>query len=92
MSTFPGIIPAVVVPFAEDDSIDLDALRANIGHLMFGSGSHHCMGRHLARLELRVALEEIHRRIPTYRMDPDRPAKRYTAMSRGARELHLLVE
>jgi 4-hydroxy-tetrahydrodipicolinate synthase len=36
MSTFPGIIPAVVVPFAEDDSIDLDALRANIGHLIEG--------------------------------------------------------
>jgi 4-hydroxy-tetrahydrodipicolinate synthase len=27
---------AVVVPFAEDDSIDLDALRANIGHLIEG--------------------------------------------------------
>jgi 4-hydroxy-tetrahydrodipicolinate synthase len=36
MSTFPGIIPAVVVPFAEDDSIDLDALRANIGHVIEG--------------------------------------------------------
>jgi len=36
MSTFPGIIPAVVVPFADDDSIDLDALRANIGHLVEG--------------------------------------------------------
>ena len=28
MSTFPGIIPAVVVPFAPDDSIDVDALTA----------------------------------------------------------------
>ena len=36
MSTFPGIIPAVVVPFAPDDSIDLDALRANIRHLIDG--------------------------------------------------------
>ena len=36
MSTFPGIIPAVVVPFAEDDSIDVAALRANIGHLIEG--------------------------------------------------------
>jgi 4-hydroxy-tetrahydrodipicolinate synthase len=36
MSTFRGIIPAVVVPFAEDDSIDLDALRANMGHLIEG--------------------------------------------------------
>jgi 1-pyrroline-4-hydroxy-2-carboxylate deaminase len=36
MSTFPGIIPAVVVPFAPDDSIDLDALRANLRHLIDG--------------------------------------------------------
>ena len=36
MSTFPGIIPAVVVPFSEDDSIDADALRSNAGHLIDG--------------------------------------------------------
>ena len=36
MTTFPGIIPAVVVPFADDDSIDVDALRANVGHLIEG--------------------------------------------------------
>jgi 4-hydroxy-tetrahydrodipicolinate synthase len=36
MSVFPGIIPAVVVPFGEDDSIDVDALRANVTHLVDG--------------------------------------------------------
>jgi 4-hydroxy-tetrahydrodipicolinate synthase len=36
MSTFPGIIPAVVIPFAEDRSIDVDALRANVTHLIDG--------------------------------------------------------
>ena len=36
MSTFPGIIPAVVVPFAADDSIDVDALKANVAHLLDG--------------------------------------------------------
>jgi 4-hydroxy-tetrahydrodipicolinate synthase len=36
MTTFPGIIPAVVVPFAEDDAIDVDALRANVTHLIDG--------------------------------------------------------
>ena len=36
MSTFPGIIPAVVVPFAEDGSIDVAALRANVTHLVDG--------------------------------------------------------
>lgn len=36
MSIFPGIIPAVVVPFAEDGSIDVAALRANVTHLLDG--------------------------------------------------------
>jgi 4-hydroxy-tetrahydrodipicolinate synthase len=36
MSVFPGIIPAVVVPFGDDDSIDVEALRANVAHLIDG--------------------------------------------------------
>jgi cytochrome P450 len=39
-------------------------------HVAFGGGNHLCLGAHLARLELRVALEELHARIPDYRI-PD---------------------
>ncbi len=39
-------------------------------HLAFGGGIHRCLGSHLARLELRVALREWHRRIPDYRIAP----------------------
>jgi cytochrome P450 len=40
-------------------------------HLAFGGGPHRCLGSHLARLELRVALEEFHRRIPEYSLTPE---------------------
>lgn len=34
--TFPGIIPAVVVPFTRDDSVDIAALRDNVIHVVEG--------------------------------------------------------
>ena len=39
-------------------------------HIAFGGGVHRCLGSHLARMELRVALREWHRRIPEYSVAP----------------------
>jgi cytochrome P450 len=44
----------------------VDFTREQNRHLAFGAGPHRCLGSHLARMELRAALEEWHRRIPDY--------------------------
>jgi cytochrome P450 len=46
-------------------------------HVAFGGGVHRCLGSHLARQELRVALREWHRRIPEYSV-VDGHALKYT--------------
>ena len=38
-------------------------------HLTFGAGVHRCVGSHLATLQLRIALQEVHRAIPDYRLE-----------------------
>jgi cytochrome P450 len=52
------------------DAGELRLDRETNRHLAFGGGIHRCLGSHLARLELRVALREWHRRIPDYSVKP----------------------
>ncbi|WP_312980315.1 cytochrome P450/oxidoreductase [Corynebacterium sp.] len=53
--------------FNDPDSIDL--YRDNsTDHLTFGFGSHQCLGKNLARLELQVILQELTSRFPTMRL------------------------
>lgn len=74
-----------------DDPQEVDFTRRDAKrHLNFGAGVHRCAGAHIARMELKVTLEEIHRIMPTYRVDPDRPARRYTGFERGTEELWLM--
>jgi cytochrome P450 len=50
------------------DPLTVDFDRQPNPHIAFANGSHRCLGSHLARLELRVALEALHARIPDYRI------------------------
>ena len=38
-------------------------------HVTFGLGIHRCIGMHFARLEMRIALEEVLQRMPDFRID-----------------------
>ena len=57
-------------------------------HLAFGGGAHRCLGSHLARLELTVALEEFHRRVPDYELAPETTIS-FSPGIRQAENLHL---
>ncbi len=53
--------------FENPDEVDFE--RKPNRHLTFGIGAHRCLGAQLARMELRIMLEEILRRIPDFRVD-----------------------
>ncbi|MDG2026780.1 MAG: cytochrome P450 [Acidimicrobiales bacterium] len=73
----------------EADSVDFD--REINKHIAFGGGIHRCLGSHLARMELRVGLQEWHKRVPSYELKPGTtPA--YTMGLRSVDNLELIWE
>jgi cytochrome P450 len=65
------------------DADVFDIHRTPTRHLTFGKGPHFCLGAALARLEGRVALEEILRRWPAWEIDYDRAVQAHTSSVRG---------
>jgi hypothetical protein len=76
--------------FPEPEDFDIGRTNAN-KHLAFGIGRHLCLGAPLARLEMRIFLEELTRRLPHMRLVPDQDFD-YTANTSFRGPSHLLVE
>jgi cytochrome P450 len=76
-------------PDAYDAPDDVDFRRTVQRHLAFGAGPHRCLGSHLARLVLVVALEEWHATVPGYRPLPGAGPRIRFGILRGVVESHL---
>jgi cytochrome P450 len=60
--------------------------------MSFGSGAHFCLGAHLARMEARVALTELFKRIRGYEVDEANAVRVHSSNVRGFAHLPMTVE
>ncbi|QRY46217.1 cytochrome P450 [Mycolicibacterium boenickei] len=58
----------------------------------FGSGAHFCLGAHLARMEARVALTELFKRIRGYEVDESAAVRVHSSSVRGFAHLPITVQ
>ena len=72
-----------------DDGDDLDVTRSPNHHLSFGFGTHFCLGSSLARLEIRVFLEELIDRVARLDLHPDSIVEMPNAFVFGLREARM---
>jgi cytochrome P450 len=75
--------------FADADRYDIH--RTIDHHLSFGYGLHFCLGAALARLEGRVALDEVLQRWPDWEVDWDNAKQAHTPTVRGWERLPVVT-
>jgi cytochrome P450 len=75
--------------FGDGDEVLFD--REINRHLAFGGGIHRCLGSHLARMELRVAIETWLQRIPEFTLEDPSEVSWSTGQIRGPRKLPLRI-
>ncbi len=74
--------------FPDADTVQIDRLHNR--HVAFGAGIHRCAGSNLARMEMRVAVEEWLARIPEFRLDREGEVTWAGGQVRGPRNIPVL--
>ena len=75
--------------YKDPDTLDI---HRNAKHVAFGQGVHFCLGAALARLEARVALEELLKRFPTWAVDKNNMEYVHTSTVRGFKKLPVTIK
>jgi cytochrome P450 len=70
-----SVIPANLDPDQFPAADEFDLRRQPNRHLTFGAGIHRCLGAHLARREIAIALQEFHSAVPSYMIAPGQPTR-----------------
>jgi cytochrome P450 len=68
-------------PSRWDDPDRFDISRPEHPHVTFGGGAHFCIGVHLARMEMKSALDAVLDQLPGLRFDPDEPTPHITGLT-----------
>jgi cytochrome P450 len=74
---------------AYDQADDVILGRHPNRHMGFGAGAHRCLGIHIARVQLRLALEEFHKKIPEYELVSPEATTYHAGGNIGLNELRI---
>jgi cytochrome P450 len=75
--------------YPEPDRFDISR-ESDPSTLFFGFGVHRCLGAHIARLEMRIAFEELVARFPAFAVDESRAVRKVSTNVRGVAHLPFL--
>jgi cytochrome P450 len=98
MRLHPGEMVVLSLPSAGRDGhafpdpLRIDFQRKPNAHMAFGGGPHRCWGSHLARMELRIALEELTKAIPRFSIAPGTKPDTDYGLIMNVNELHLQLD
>lgn len=73
--------------YPNPDEVDFN--RPSKPHLAFGLGPHRCIGLHLARLEIKIAFQELRARMPRFTLDESRPPVGHLGFTWAVDNVHL---